>query len=212
MGRIIIVGAGDFARELDTWIKHDISFAGTDKTFFIDDDRNVFLKFPQFERRLLTTIEAFEPVQDDRLVLGLTNPTTKKIIVEQLKAKSFALTTFIHNSVITAGDARIGNGSVLCPGTIISVGAIIGSCVTVNVHSTIGHDAVVGSYSSLMSHVDVTGHAVLGDEVYLGSHASVLPRVVVENGATIGAGSVAIRRVPAGTTVFGVPARTIAKN
>jgi len=212
MGRIIIVGAGDFARELDTWIKHDIRFAGTDGTFFIDDDLSAFKKFPQLKQRLLNTIDAFVPIKGDRLVLGITNPVTKKLIVKQLSAKSFDLTTFIHNSVITAEDATIGTGSVLCPGVIVSVGVNLGSCVTVNVHSTIGHDAAVGAHSSLMSHVDVTGNAVLGDGVYLGSHASVLPGVVVENWAIVGAGSVAIRRVLAGTTVFGVPAKTVAKN
>jgi len=81
--------------------------------------------------------------------------------------------------------------------------------VIVNLNSTIGHDATIGSYSTLSCHVDVTGWAKVGESVFLGSHASVLPRAKIGAMARVGAGSVVLRAVRPGTTVFGVPAKQI---
>jgi len=55
--------------------------------------------------------------------------------------------------------------------------------------------------------VDITGGVTLGEGVLVGSHASVLPRLKVGAGAIIGAGSIVVRDVEPGVTVFGVPAR-----
>jgi acetyltransferase-like isoleucine patch superfamily enzyme len=77
-------------------------------------------------------------------------------------------------------------------------------------HSTVDHDAVVGRWSQLHGHVDITGGVVLGEGVLVGSHATILPGIKVGDGAVIGAGSVVTKDVPAGTTVFGVPARVYA--
>jgi acetyltransferase-like isoleucine patch superfamily enzyme len=49
----------------------------------------------------------------------------------------------------------------------------------------------------------------LGEGVLVGSHGSVMPRVHAGDYSIIGAGSVAMRTVPPGTTVMGVPARKL---
>jgi hypothetical protein len=49
----------------------------------------------------------------------------------------------------------------------------------------------------------------LGDGVYVGCNATILPEVTVGAWATIGAGSVAMRDVPAGATLMGVPGRVV---
>jgi acetyltransferase-like isoleucine patch superfamily enzyme len=69
---------------------------------------------------------------------------------------------------------------------------------------------VIGRWSQLHCHVDITGGVTLGEGVLVGSHASILPGIRVGDGAIVGAGSVVIRDVPAGVTVFGAPARPYA--
>ena len=61
----------------------------------------------------------------------------------------------------------------------------------------------------LSAHVDLTGFVSADEGAFFGSHASVLPKVHVGAFAKVGAGSVAVRHVPAGTTVMGVPAKRI---
>jgi acetyltransferase-like isoleucine patch superfamily enzyme len=71
----------------------------------------------------------------------------------------------------------------------------------------IGHDAVIGDFSTISSLCGVLGNVKIGNRVFLGSHAVILPSVSIGDNAYVGAGSVVIRNVKANTKVFGNPAR-----
>lgn len=53
------------------------------------------------------------------------------------------------------------------------------------------------------------GTPVLGDDVFVGPGAKLLGPITVGNGARIGANSVVLSDVPAGSTAIGVPARVL---
>lgn len=65
-------------------------------------------------------------------------------------------------------------------------------------HGRVDRHAVVG-----------TGPIVIGDDVFLGQNAVVLGGVSIGDGATVAAGAVVTRDVPAGSIVGGVPARPL---
>jgi acetyltransferase-like isoleucine patch superfamily enzyme len=67
----------------------------------------------------------------------------------------------------------------------------------------------MGDWCTLSGHADITGKVSLGEAVFAGSHACVLPGLRVGDRAVVGAGTVVTRNVPAGSTMFGVPARLI---
>ncbi|MCS6711628.1 hypothetical protein JSY14_06145 [Brachybacterium sp. EF45031] len=54
-----------------------------------------------------------------------------------------------------------------------------------------------------------TGPIMIGDRVFIGQRAIVLGGVTIGDGATIAAGAVVTRDVPAGAVVAGVPARPL---
>ena len=72
-----------------------------------------------------------------------------------------------------------------------------------------GHDTIVGSYSSLLGAVSVIGNARVGEGVLFGAGSMVFPGKKVGNWATIGMGSVVLRNVPSHATMFGNPAKRI---
>jgi acetyltransferase-like isoleucine patch superfamily enzyme len=79
--------------------------------------------------------------------------------------------------------------------------------VVVLANTIIGYDVQVGSYTTIASFVFIGGGAQIGEDVTIHPHATILPGIKVGDGAVIGAGSVVIRDVPPGITVFGNPAK-----
>lgn len=207
--RLIIIGAGGFGRELLAWaLDAERTQALWSVGGFVDDDPEALVGFSS-PRPLLGAIDDHEPREDDRFVCAIGNPRRRLTICEELKRRAGQFATVVHPSATVAASAALGEGCVLCPGAVVTADATIGQHVILNVHASVGHDARVGPGCTLSGHADVTGRATLGRGVFLGSHAVVLPGAEVGDFAVVGAGSVVLRRVHAGTTVFGVPARKV---
>ena len=73
----------------------------------------------------------------------------------------------------------------------------------------IGHDAMVGDYSCMMSHVNITGKCIVGKNTYWGSGSRILPNGKVEDNAFIGAGSVVNKDIPSNSVAVGNPCKVI---
>ena len=76
----------------------------------------------------------------------------------------------------------------------------------------IGEDVQIGSHCSIYSVSSIDdkhGKVTIGRNARVGSHSTIMPGVTIGEGATVGAHSFVNRDVSPGTTVFGVPARTL---
>lgn len=119
--------------------------------------------------------------------------------------------TLIHPSVVLARNAEIGPGSYVGPAAVISFNAKIGAHVIIDMHVSVGHDAVVKDFSAVFPGARITGRCCLGEYSMVGANATLLPGTFVGNRAVVGAGSLAHGSVEPDTTIFGVPARVILK-
>jgi sugar O-acyltransferase (sialic acid O-acetyltransferase NeuD family) len=208
--RVLLVGAGDFARELASWMHFNATGSpGRDFGGFLDDDPNALANYPEYAPGVIGGIADYQPDKDDDLVMAIANPAAKLRVAGELEARGATFLTFVHPSVLVAKHVKIGRGVVICPNAVVSCHATLGDFVAINLGSTIGHDATIGRGCTLSAHTDVTGFGELGEGVFLGSHAVVLPRAKVGAFSKVGAGSVVLRGVQAGATVMGVPAKQI---
>ena len=218
MRNLIIIGAGAFGREIyDLALatrKHDLD-CGWRLKGFLDDRADILdgkIEFPGGGRdvRILSPVEDYLPGGDDLFICAIGDPAIKRHYAGIIRARGGAfinlmspLATISHNTV------EFGSGLAIGPFCVISCNLRIGNDTCISSHATVGHDVCIGEGCHLSSYSFIGGAARLGDEVMIHPHACVLPGVEIGDGATVGAGSVAIRNVAAGETVFGVPARNV---
>lgn len=212
MDRLIIVGAGGFGREVLNWARDAYRFGEAGATFhcggFVDDNPKALDAFHAqgLEVPWLGPLATWNPQPNDRHLVAVGSPATKRKLVDTLLAKGARFATLIHPTAVVGPRVTLGEGTILCPRVVLTCDIRIGRWVGLNVGTAVGHDAQIGDFSQTSSLCDITGGVRIGTGVFLGSRVSVLPKIEVGDGATLGAGSVVVRRVRAGTTVFGVPA------
>ena len=206
---LIIVGAGGMGREIFSWLSHDIRGKDNYKIKgFIDDNRQA-LDNLQYPIQIIGSIEDYQPNDQERFIISILETQTRKRIAESLIKRNAQFYTLIHPTVIIGTNVNIGIGCIICPNCIITNDIVVGDFVFINTSSTIGHDVVIGDYSSINGKVEITGNVHVGEECFFGVGAKVIPGRRIGNGARVGAGSIVIKHVPAGVTVFGNPAKTI---
>ena len=147
--------------------------------------------------------------ENDVFVIAIANPVVKEQIAQIMIAHNAEFIKLIHNTAIISPSANIGMDFIACPYVMVSCNTVIQDHVMFNAYSSLGHDSIVGAYSSIMGHVDITGNAKVGTHTFWGSGARALPCAKIGNHALVGAGSVVLKKVKSNTTVFGNPAMEI---
>lgn len=209
MKHLVIAGAGEFGREL-YWTAQGARGFGVefDIKGYLDDNLDQEKK-GKLQKPCLGKIEEYETEKDDVFTCAIANPSVREIVIKKLLEKGAKFIDIIHESSIIHGSVKYGKGLIVSPFSLIGDCSIIGDYVVLNGFSGIGHDCVVGDYTCIMSQCDITGHTEIGKKVFFGGGARTIPKARIEDGAYVGAGSVVLRKVKAGTKVFGNPARTI---
>ena len=208
MSRLAIAGAGGFGRGLFGWVLSSPSFLetwGIEETVFIDDSE------PKRElpAPVVSTIREFQPQEGDVVLVAVADPRARSEIVESLTLKGCRFATFVDDRAVVNYGVRLGEGAVVCPGANIDTGAALGVHVHVNVNGCVGHDTVIGDFSTLSPGINIMGEVAVGREVFFGGSAAVLPRLSVGSLATVGAGALVRRPVGEEQTVVGNPARPL---
>ena len=208
MKELIIVGAGGCGREVLQWAK-DINQDSEQWIIkgFIDDNLNALEK-KDCSHRVIGTIKDWVPSSNEVFTCCLGSPTAKYTVIELLKRKGAVFTNIIHPNTIIADTAIIGEGVIIYPNAFISCNTKIGSFVTL-LMSALGHDAVVGDYTTISAFCDITGYVNVGKSVFMGSHVTIIPNMAIGDGAYLGAGSVVVTPIKPNTKVMGNPAKRI---
>jgi sugar O-acyltransferase (sialic acid O-acetyltransferase NeuD family) len=131
---------------------------------------------------------------------------------ERIKNAGGLLPNLVHPSAYISNSAIIGEGTYIQPHAIIWSQTLIGDSVVISPSSMVSHHSVVGS-GCLVSTLSSIGTGVtIGEKVFVGMGSTIMTGVkMIGSNSVIGAGSVVIHDVDAGTVVAGVPAKTLKK-
>jgi sugar O-acyltransferase (sialic acid O-acetyltransferase NeuD family) len=214
--KIAIYGAGGFAREV-AWLIEACNepVIRYKLVSFIDDNvanhGRVLNDVP-----IMGLTDMVEHFPDAQVVSGIGSPQLREKTMERVAAAGLVFATVIHPRVERSRWVDIGEGTVICAGNILTTNIRLGQHVQINLDCTIGHDVVMGDFTTLAPGAHVSGCVHFGLRVYVGTGAVIingLPHapLIIGDDAVIGAAACVTKSVPPGVTVVGVPARPLQK-
>lgn len=209
MKDLYIIGAGGFGREV-AWIVERINSIKPTWNLkgFIDDNETLWGS-TEGEYHVFGGCEYLSALEDVYAVCAVGSSNVRKKIIEKLKDTSVKFATLVDPSVLYSNSVKIGEGAIVCAGTIITVDVNIGDHVIVNLDCTIGHDAVIDNFVTIYPSVNVSGNVLIGECSELGTGTQIIQGKKVISNTIIGAGAIVVKDCLESGTYVGSPAKKI---
>lgn len=209
MKDLYIIGAGGFGREV-AWIVERINSIKPTWNLkgFIDDNETLWGS-TEGEYHVFGGCEYLSALEDVYAVCAVGSSNVRKKIIEKLKDTSVKFATLVDPSVLYSNSVKIGEGAIVCAGTIITVDVNIGDHVIVNLDCTIGHDAVIDDFVTIYPSVNVSGNVLIGECSELGTGTQIIQGKKVISNTIIGAGAIVVKDCIESGTYVGSPAKKI---
>ncbi len=209
---LAIYGSGGFAREIAWLLSSKVGVAPYNRAAAYIDDNIDLQNTTVAGLPVLSLDKTLELHPDANIVIGIGNPEIRQKIAAVLSERGIKSPVLIDTSVRDPDRTTVGDGSVICAGTIITCDVTIGRHVHINLDCTIGHDAVLEDFATLAPGAHVSGWVRIEKGAYVGTGASIIngepgKPLIIGAGATVGAGAVVVKNVEPGSLVVGVPAK-----
>jgi len=205
---IYIIGAGGFGREVAWLIERINSVKQTWNIKGFIDDNNELIGTACGAYKVLGTSDYLKGLDKPYVVCAIGSSKIRRLIIE--KVNDFVkFATVIDPSVLIGGSCSVGEGTIICAGTIVTVDATIGNHVIINLDCTVGHDAVLHDFVTLYPSVNVSGFCNLEECVELGTGTQIIQGLCVGKESIVGAGAVVVKNLPEKCTAVGSPAKPI---
>lgn len=208
MKNLIIIGAGGMGR---TVYSNALESLGYGEEFvvkgFLDDNLNALDGFPNYPP-IVSTIRDYVPQSEDVFVSSIGG-SSRRSCMEEIIRRGGEFWELIHKTARICTNAKLGKGNFIGAYSVVGNDAVIGDYNMIQSYTVIGHDARIGNWNRIDTHVTCVGGIVIEDEVNIHTSAVIGHNVRIETGAHVGALSFVIRKVKAGTTVMGNPAKRL---
>ncbi len=195
--RVVIFGSGGMAKELIGYMEGGLLNYEIVCVVSTEPFNNPAFAFEVYEK-------VPQGLKDVGYLLAVSDPSLKRKIVSENEDKWIS---FVHDSAKVPSYATIGKGCILAPQTIITGDGILGDFVFMNTNATVGHDCVVGDYTTLCPYVEMLGGAKAGTDCFMGCASYLLPKVCIPSHTKVSAGAIVRKSIDAPETLYGDPAK-----
>lgn len=211
MKDLLIIGASGFGREV-AWLVERINKAHPTWNLlgFIDDNDAIWgQKINRYE--VLGGCQSISEYPNANIVCAVGAAKTRQMIITKVMASNpdVKFATLIDPDVIKSNLVEIGEGTIICAHTILTVNIIIGKHVIINLDCTIGHDAIINDCVTLYPSVNISGNTITGSCTEIGTGAQIIQGKKIGSLSIVGAGSVVVKDIPDKCTAVGSPAKPI---
>ena len=190
-----IIGAGGFAKEIRA------AMGVPNIKMFVDDD--------YFNGSLGTyKLSEFDPSKYS-VIVAIGDPRDRYDMIQRLPKDTKYFTFIDPSAVLLDNNIQIGEGSIICAGSIITTNVKIGKHTHLNLHTTIGHDCMIGDYFTTAPGAKISGNCIIHDLVYVGTNASIKQKISIHSLATIGMNAAVVKNIEEPGTYVGIPAKKL---
>ncbi|WP_151998745.1 MULTISPECIES: acetyltransferase [unclassified Imperialibacter] len=202
--RIIVIGAGGHAAEIDEYIQYaNQALTSTEWEIvgFLDDNPDSYARY-SFSAPFLGAISNHKTLDEASYIMGIANLTYRRPIIEKFVAVGARFATVIHPGTYVSKSALIGQGVVVAPNVNIGPNVKIGDFTLLNARCSIGHDSELGRYNFICPNVSLSGFTKVGNENLFGINSATIPGITIGDRNKIAAGMVVDKDVDDDTVVF----------
>jgi sugar O-acyltransferase (sialic acid O-acetyltransferase NeuD family) len=209
--KVVIIGAGDHGRGTLEILREAARYnRGCPVLGFLDDSSEKqgaeIAGVPVLGG--LDWIRAAER-SDIGYVMGIADSRVKQRIAQCLITRPVTFVPAIHPSVIVAAGVSIAPGAIINAGVAIAYDTRIEEHTTINLNATVGHDCIIGRFSTIAPGANIAGRVRLGEGCEIGLNATVGRGLQIGEWSSVGPGTIVIRDVTPGQSLFGNPARAV---
>jgi sugar O-acyltransferase (sialic acid O-acetyltransferase NeuD family) len=208
--KICILGTGGFAREALCCLIDKIGTTHVkieDIACFLEIDEQI--KDSKIMGVDVIPQSTFDPALYD-VVVAIADPALRKRVVASLPSQT-TYTTIIHPNVVMSEWVEIGEGSIVTAGTILTCNIKIGKHAHLNLHTTIGHDCVIGDFFTTAPGANISGNCLFGECVYFGTNSAIRQGVKICSNVTIGMGGIVVKDIVEEGVYIGNPLKKLEK-
>lgn len=158
--------------------------------------------------------EVYDKYKDDESVYFVFSLHKRNLFDERIQLRESLgipnerFLTFIHPGAKVSKSAKIGHGNIILSGCDISTSASIGNYNFI-LSASIHHDTAIGNENFMAGGVTIGSRSKVGNCNYFCIRCVIIQKAKIEDYTFIGAGSLVIRNLKTGVSVFGNPAKKI---
>ena len=210
MKDLVIIGAGDFGREIANVVERINAVEGEWNLLgFVDDNSDIQGNFID-GYKVLGNVNWLNSYSNEiYAICSLGVAKTRKKVISRVTNLNVKYASLVDPDARLYKDAIIGEGSIICGGSIAAINTSIGKHVIVNLNCTLGHDDIIGDYSVVNPGVNISGKVEIGECVDLGTGSRIIQGHKITEDTIIGAGAVVLKDIDEAGTYVGVPAKKV---
>ena len=209
--KLVILGAGGLARETAGLLEARIARGEVELLGFAEAAGGSRLghSVDGYACRALEDYRAAHP--DLVALVAIGAPDIREAVAGELDGLGIPLATCIDDTLWLSRTVRIGDGSLVFGGSVLTANVSLGRCVVVNPGCTVGHDSVLEDFVTLSPGAHIAGNVHIRRGAFIGIGASISNgteerKLTIGARAVVGAGACVLQDVAPGATVVGVPA------